>query len=205
MPLLNRAVELQTEIAAWRHELHQHPELLYDTQWTSAFVAEKLTSFGCDEVVTGIGRTGVVGIIKGRHGRALAVSGFAPTWTRCRSPKRRARTMPRSFRARCMPAAMTGTRPCCWVRRGTCARRAILRARSRSSSSQRRKAVPAALPWCEDGLMERFGIDKVFGMHNWPGVPVGEFAIRPGPLMAAMDVVFHHDHRQGRTCGAAAP
>src|SRR5512137_372163 len=67
MPLLNRAIELQPEIQGWRRELHMHPELMYDTHWTSAFVTEKLKSFGCDEVVTGIGRTGVVGIVKGRH------------------------------------------------------------------------------------------------------------------------------------------
>ena len=73
MPLLNRAVELQPEIAAWRHELHMNPELMFDTHKTSAFVADKLKSFGCDDVVTGIGRTGVVGVIKGRHGKGPVV------------------------------------------------------------------------------------------------------------------------------------
>ena len=63
MPLLNDAVELQPEIATWRRDLHMNPELLFDTHRTSTFVAEKLKAFGCDEVVTGIGRTGVVGVI----------------------------------------------------------------------------------------------------------------------------------------------
>ena len=61
MPLLNSAVEMQSEIVGWRHHIHENPEILFDCVKTSAFVAEKLRAFGCDEVATGIGRTGVVG------------------------------------------------------------------------------------------------------------------------------------------------
>ena len=68
MPLLNRAVELAEEVAEWRRELHTMPEILYDVHQTAAFVAEKLKEFGVDTVETGIGRTGVVGIIKGNGG-----------------------------------------------------------------------------------------------------------------------------------------
>jgi len=68
MPILNRASELQAEVALWRRHLHQNPELLYDVHGTAAFVAEKLGEFGCDSVETGIGRTGVVAIIKGHRG-----------------------------------------------------------------------------------------------------------------------------------------
>ena len=64
MPVKNRFAELLPEITAWRHDLHEHPEILFETHRTSAFVADKLREFGCDEVVTGIGRTGVVGVIK---------------------------------------------------------------------------------------------------------------------------------------------
>ncbi|MFU8825296.1 MAG: amidohydrolase, partial [Yoonia sp.] len=66
MPIKNRLAEMHDEITAWRRDLHEHPELMYDTHRTSDMVAEKLRAFGCDEVVTGIGRTGVVGVIKGR-------------------------------------------------------------------------------------------------------------------------------------------
>src|SRR5258706_7553005 len=64
--MINRYDDLQDEIKGWRHDLHAQPELLYDVHRTAASVAEKLKSFGCDEVVTGIGRTGVVGVIHGR-------------------------------------------------------------------------------------------------------------------------------------------
>ena len=77
MPIVNRVADLHAEIAAWRHDLHAHPELLYEVHRTAASVAEKLQAFGCDEVVSGIGRTGVVGVIKGnRAGGARKVIGL---------------------------------------------------------------------------------------------------------------------------------
>src|SRR4249920_2714630 len=66
MPIVNRIADLHGEIIAWRRDIHAHPELLYDVHRTAASVAEKLKAFGCDEVVPGVGRTGVVGIIKGK-------------------------------------------------------------------------------------------------------------------------------------------
>ena len=66
MPIVNRMAELHNEITEWRREIHQNPELMYDVHQTAATVAKKLEEFGCDEVVTGIGHTGVVGIIHGR-------------------------------------------------------------------------------------------------------------------------------------------
>ena len=66
MPIVNRVADLQPDIQAWRRDIHEHPELLYDVHRTAAFVAERLREFGCDEVATGLGRTGVVGVIKGR-------------------------------------------------------------------------------------------------------------------------------------------
>src|ERR1700727_4083350 len=65
MPIVNRIADLHGDITAWRRDFHAHPELLYDVHRTAAAVADKLKSFGCDEVVTGIGRTGVVGVIHG--------------------------------------------------------------------------------------------------------------------------------------------
>ena len=72
MPIVNRIAEFHPEITAWRRDLHAHPELLFDVHRTAASVAEKLKAFGCDEVVPGIGRTGVVGVIKGARPRAAA-------------------------------------------------------------------------------------------------------------------------------------
>src|SRR5882762_11554773 len=68
MPIVNRVADLLPEISAWRQDIHAHPELMFDVHRTAGVVAEKLKSFGCDEVVTGIGKTGVVGVIRGRKG-----------------------------------------------------------------------------------------------------------------------------------------
>ena len=73
MPILNRAAEMLDEVAGWRRTIHQNPELGYDVVETARFVAERLREFGCDEVVTGIGRTGVVGVIRGNQGQGGAV------------------------------------------------------------------------------------------------------------------------------------
>src|SRR6267378_3366618 len=70
MPIVNRIADLHGDITAWRHDFHAHPELLYDVHRTAATVADKLRAFGCDEVVTGIGRTGVVGVIRGSRAEA---------------------------------------------------------------------------------------------------------------------------------------
>jgi hypothetical protein len=92
MPPKNRFAEMQPEIAAWRRDLHQHPEILFEVHRTAGLVAERLRAFGCDEVVTGLGRTGVVGVIRGARPLPAAPSACAPTWTRC--PSRRQPTPP---------------------------------------------------------------------------------------------------------------
>src|SRR5437016_13105325 len=76
MPIVNRIADLHRDITAWRRDIHAHPELLYDVHRTAGSVADKLRQFGCDEVVTGIGRTGVVGVIRGRRGEGGRVIGL---------------------------------------------------------------------------------------------------------------------------------
>src|SRR5258707_10886142 len=79
MPIINRVADFHDDIKAWRRDFHAHPELLYDVHRTAASVAEKLNAFGCDEVVPGIGRTGVVGVIKGnRPGGTRKAIGLRP-------------------------------------------------------------------------------------------------------------------------------
>ena len=187
MPILNRAAEMQSEIAAWRRDLHMAPELLFDTHETAAFVMEKLRTFGCDEVVTGIGRTGVVGIIRGRHGEGPTVglrsdmdalpiteeTGLAYT---SKVPGRMHACGHDGHMAMLLGAA----RHLCETRnfRG---RVAVIFQPAEEGGAGGREMV-------KDGLMERFGIEWVYGLHNWPGLPVGQFALRTGALMAAMDV-----------------
>ena len=187
MPLLNRALEMQPEIAAWRRDLHMNPELLFDTHRTSAFVADKLKSFGCDEVVTGIGRTGVVGVIKGRHGDG-PVLGLRADMDALPIVEETglayASQIPGKMHA-CghdgHTAVLLGSAQHLCETRNFRGHVAVIFQPAEEGGGGGGEMV-------KDGLMERFNIASVYGMHNWPGLPVGQFAIRTGGLMAAMDV-----------------
>ena len=184
MPILNRVAEMHEEVTGWRRHLHTIPELLYDVHQTSAFVAEKLRAFGCDEVVPGIGRTGVVGLIKGRLGDGPTIGMRADM-----------DALPLDeITGREYASKTPGKMHAC----GHDGHTAMLLGAAKYLAETRNFAGTVAVIFqpaeeggaggkamVEDGLMDRFGISRVFGMHNMPGLPVGQFAIRPGPLMAA--------------------
>ncbi len=187
MPILNRIAGLQREIAAWRQDIHAHPELLYDVHRTAGLVAEKLKSFGCDEVVTGIGRTGVVGVIRGAKAGGDKVIGLRADMDAL--PIEEATSVP-------YKSTVPGKMHAC----GHDGHTAMLLGAARYLAETRNFAGTAIVIFqpaeegggggramVQDGLMDRFRIEQVFGMHNYPGLPVGEFAIRPGPMMAAAD------------------
>jgi hippurate hydrolase len=187
MPIKNRFAELQDEITAWRHEFHQHPEIMYDVHRTAARVAALLRSFGCDEVVEGIGRTGVIGVIKGQEtvsGRAIGLRADMDALPITEATGLDyASTIPGAMHA-CghdgHTAMLLGAaKYLCETRsfNGT----AVMIFQPAEEGGAGGKAM------CDDGMMERFGIDEVYGMHNMPGLPVGQFAIRPGALMASAD------------------
>jgi amidohydrolase len=188
MPIVNRIADLHGDIKAWRRDLHAHPELLYDVHRTAAAVADKLKSFGCDDVVTGIGRTGVVGVIHGSKARdARKVIGLRADMDAL--PIQEANDLP-------YKSTVPGKMHAC----GHDGHTAMLLGAARYLAETRNFAGTAVVIFqpaeeggaggksmVQDGLMERFGIEEVFGMHNYPGLPVGQFAIRPGPLMASAD------------------
>jgi amidohydrolase len=189
MPIVNRIADLHDEITAWRHDLHAHPELMYDVHRTAATVAEKLKAFGCDEVVTGIGRTGVVGLIRGSKsgGDGDKVIGLRADMDAL--PIEEANDLP-------YKSTVPGKMHAC----GHDGHTAMLLGAARYLAETRNFAGTAVVIFqpaeeggaggkamVQDGLMERFGVEQVYGMHNFPGLPVGEFAIRPGPIMAAAD------------------
>jgi hippurate hydrolase len=184
MPILNRAAEMQEEIAGWRRHLHQTPELNFDVFETAAFVTEKLKAFGCDEVVTGLGKTGVVGVIRGRHGEGATIGLRADMDALPISEitgKPYASTVPGKMHA-CghdgHTAMLLGAAKYLAETRNFAGALAVIFQPAEEGGGGGNEMV-------KDGMMERFGIQKVFGMHNMPGLPVGQFAIRPGPIMAA--------------------
>jgi hippurate hydrolase len=192
MPIVNRVADLQPDIQAWRRDIHQHPELLYDVHRTAAFVADRLREFGCDEVATGLGRTGVVGVIKGRKPKGngdVKVIGLRADMD----------ALPIEEQTNLAYASRTpGKMHAC----GHDGHTAMLLGAARYLAETRNFAGDAvvifqpaeeggagAKAMINDGLMDRFGIEQVYGMHNGPGIPIGSFAIRPGPVMAATDAI----------------
>jgi amidohydrolase len=189
MPIVNRVADLQDEITAWRRDLHAHPELQYDVHRTAGGVSEKLKSFGCDDVVTGIGRTGVVGVIRGRKPDGAKVIGMRADMDAL--PIEEASGV-------AYKSTVPGKMHAC----GHDGHTAMLLGAAKYLAETRNFAGPAvvifqpaeeggagARAMMDDGLFDRFGIEEVFGMHNYPGMPIGQFAIRPGPMMASSDTI----------------
>lgn len=185
MPVLNRAAEMAEEITGWRRQLHEIPELLYDVHETAAFVAAKLGEFGCDEVVTGIGKTGVVGLIRGKGDGpviglrsdmdALPINEATGVDYASRTPGKMHACGHDGHMAMLLGAA-----------------KYLAETRNFNGSvavifQPAEEGGAGGKAMVDDGMMDRFNISSVYGMHNMPGVPVGSFAIRPGPIMAATD------------------
>ncbi|WP_173934866.1 M20 aminoacylase family protein [Chelativorans sp. Marseille-P2723] len=184
MPIINRAAELHIEITGWRRELHRRPEILFAVHETAAFVETRLREFGCDEVHTGIGQTGVVGIIRGSRGAGPCI-GLRADMDALPLTEETGKTY-----ASVIPGRMHAC--------GHDGHTAMLLGAAKYLAETRNFAGTVAVIFqpaeegggggremLKDGLMERFRIEQIFGMHNLPGLPIGHFAIRPGPIMAA--------------------
>jgi amidohydrolase len=203
MPKTDIIAALTPEITAIRRDIHRHPELMYDVHRTAGLVADKLKEWGVDEVATGVGQTGVVGIIKGKgqnSGRVIAMRAdmdALPIHEETNLPHRS--TVPGKMHA-CghdgHTAMLLGAAKYLTETRdfdGT----AVLIFQPAEEGGAGAKAM------IDDGLITRFGIQEVYGMHNKPGVPVGKFEIRKGPAMAAADRI--HIKIEGLGGHAAAP
>lgn len=187
MPIINRFAEFHDEITAWRRDFHSNPELLYDVHRTAGKVEDMLKSFGVDEVVTGLGRTGVVAVINGKTNTSGKTIGLRADMDALPIHEKTGK-----------PYASTveGKMHAC----GHDGHTAMLLGAAKYLAETRNFDGKVALIFqpaeegggggdamVKDGLMERFDIGEVFGMHNFPGIPFGTFAIREGGIMAATD------------------
>ncbi|HCZ01000.1 MAG: amidohydrolase [Rhodobacterales bacterium RIFCSPHIGHO2_02_FULL_62_130] len=189
MPPKNRFAEMLPEITEWRRDFHAHPELQFDVQRTAGRVADLLRGFGVDEVTPGIGRTGVVAVIKGKTDTAGRVVGLRADMD----------ALPiTELTGVDYASTVAGKMHAC----GHDGHTAMLLGAAKYLAETRNFDGTAVLIFqpaeegggggremCADGMMDRWGIQEVYGMHNMPGIPVGHFAIRPGAMMAAADTV----------------
>lgn len=202
MPVLNRIADYADQMTAWRRHLHQHPELGFDCQQTAAFVAERLREFGVDEIHEGIAQSGIVALIQGNGGPG-PVTGLRADMD--------ALPMQEQTGAE-WASRIDGRMHAC----GHDGHTTMLLGAARYLAETRNFAGTVALIFqpaeenggggdvmVREGIMERFGIERVFAMHNNPGQPAGTFQTTPGPIMAAVDTF--EIHVQGRGGHGAMP
>ena len=189
-PIKNSIATLVPELSEWRRDFHRHPEMLYECRRTAGIVAQRLREFGFDEVHEGVGRTGVVGLLHGASGAAMSAS---------------KRVL---FRADmdALPiveatgaeyaSEASGTMHAC----GHDGHTTLLLGAAKHLAGARdfdgtlvfcfqpaEEGGAGAEAMIEDGLFERFPVKGVYGLHNWPGLDIGKFAVARGPAMASAD------------------
>ena len=187
MAILNRFSEMFEEISTWRRDLHAHPELRFEEYRTAAFVASKLKEFGVDEIVTGFGGTGVVGVIHGQNNTSGRSIGFRADMDAL--PIQEVNDLPHA-------STIPGKMHAC----GHDGHTSMLLGAAKYLAETRNfdgKIVLAFQPaeeggggaraMIDAGLMDKWNVEEIYGMHNMPGLPIGEFAVRTGPQMASPD------------------
>ena len=188
MPIINRIAEFHDDMVQWRHHLHANPELSFEEYETATFVAEKLRSYGI-EVTEGMGGTGVVGVLHGSRDGKRSI-GLRADMDALAIEERN------DFAHR---SRKKGVMHAC----GHDGHTSMLLGAARYLAETRNFAgrvvfifQPAeemggidggAARMIRDGLFEKFHCDEIFGLHNWPGVDVGTFAVKSGPMMASGD------------------
>ncbi len=187
MPVINRIADFQDDLRAWRQDLHQHPELALQETRTSAAVAARLREFGVDEIHTGIAKTGIVGVIRGREpGGAIGIRAdmdALPIHEETGKP---------------YASQTPGVMHAC----GHDGHTTMLLGAARYLAETRNFAGTVYVIFqpaeeffgggqmmVDEGLFARFPMSQVFGLHNWPALPEGVFAWRNGPTMAAVATI----------------
>lgn len=187
MAIINRIAALQNEIAAWRHDLHAHPELGFELTRTAKLVADLLRSFGCDEVTTGIGQCGVVGVITGRKCQSGRVVGLRADMDALPIEEATGATYSSKFKGRMHACGHDGhTAMLLGAAKYLCETRNF-DGRAVLIFQPNEEGLTGAKAMLADGLLQRFGVQEVYGLHASPFHEVGMFAIRPGAMLAAAD------------------
>ena len=201
MPVVNRIADYAEDMKTWRRYLHQHPELQFDCHKTAAFVVERLKEFGVDEIHEGIATSGLVAIINGQgEGPTIGLRADMDAL-----PMEETTGLEHASKVK-------GAMHAC----GHDGHTTMLLGAARYLAETRKFNGRVALIFqpaeeggggagvmVDEGIMDTFGIGEVFGIHNVPGLDVGHFYSKPGPIMAAVDTF--HINIQGRGGHGAYP
>jgi amidohydrolase len=187
MPVINRIAEFHDEITEWRRDFHANPELLYDVERTAGIVADKLRSFGCDEVVTGLGKTGVVAIINGTQNTSGRTIGLRADMDALPVTEKTGKPYASTVEGKMHACGHDGHTSMLLGAAKYLAETRNFDGRIALIFQPAEEGGAGGKAMLNDGLVEKFGIDEFFGMHNWPGMPLGQFGIRVGGIMAATD------------------
>jgi len=187
MPTINRFAELHPEITKWRRDFHENPELMFDVHRTARIVAQKLEEFGCDVIETGVGRTGVVAVIKGKTQNSGRVMGLRADMDALpmheATGKEYASKTPGKMHA-CghdgHTSMLLGAAQYLAETRNFDGTAVMIFQPAEEGGGGGKEMV-------DDGFLDKYGVQDVYGMHNFPGLPEGHFTITPGPMMAAAD------------------
>jgi hippurate hydrolase len=186
LPVINRIADFHEDMKTWRRHLHAHPELDFDTHETAAYVVERLKEFGVDDIETGVGRTGVVAVIKGNGGEGPTIGLRADM-----------DALPiTEVRDHAYKSTNEGVMHAC----GHDGHTTMLLGAARYLAETRNFKGNVALIFqpaeegggggremCADGMMDKYDISQVYALHNWPNLEAGHFATCAGPIMAAAD------------------
>jgi hippurate hydrolase len=185
MPIINRISDFHPDMTEWRHALHAHPEICFEEVWTGDFIAEKLRSFGI-EVTRGLGKTGVVGMLKGQGNSPRAI-GLRADMDALPMPEEN------QFEHR---SQIDGKMHAC----GHDGHMTMLLGAARYLAETRNfdgtvyfifqpaeEGGAGGKAMVDDGLFNQHPIQNVWGMHNWPGLPAGDVAVNTGACMASAD------------------
>ncbi|MEA2783346.1 MAG: hypothetical protein QOK29_4890 [Rhodospirillaceae bacterium] len=185
MPIVNRIAAFHTDMTDWRRQIHAHPETAFDEHRTAAFVAEKLAEFGIT-VHRGLAGTGVVGTLRaGNAGRAIGLRADMDALHLAEANDFAHRSTENGKMHACGHDGHTT------MLLGAARYLAETRAFDGTvhfifQPAEENEAGGRVM--VEQGLFEKFPVEEIYGMHNWPGLPVGRFAVRPGPMMASSDL-----------------
>jgi hippurate hydrolase len=188
---LNNSIAAMTpELTEWRRDLHRHPELLYELPRTSRIVADRLRAFGFDEVVERVAKTGVLGVLHGAGGpanvrdkRALFRADMDALPIEEASGADHASVSPGLMHA-CGHDGHTT------MLLGAARRLAETRPFDGTlifCFQPAEEGGAGAQAMIDEGMLERFPVKGAYAVHNWPGLPVGEFGVVRGPAMASAE------------------